>query len=529
MRTAAFALALALAIPAAAARAEEPAAPVGLEALMRRQDEQIGRGEAAAAVAEARERLARDGNDPEARYLVGRALALSGDRDGARAQFGAALDIDPRYAPGWRGMAGIHILAKDYEAAVRDARKAWEYGGDGESLRVLVTALYRKGDRAAAHALLAEELGRRPGQTDLRLLFAGILFEDGNLQEAEREARQVVAAVPEGVEGRQILVMVLYRTGQKAAAIAECRELLRRSPKDVQFLVLLRDLLVEQREFSDAAAVMEQLLACELPDDLRARAVENLKQLRLAAAAPKEGTPIDRKELPEMLKDEDPEKRREAMRVIVDQGLVFTHEGTLLRLLSDKDETVRLYAIRLVGRSGRPEHAWILDLLLFHPDDKEDSEHMAARAAEALGDLGGAEGLPVLFRCVALRPEEPVLRASLGSIRKITGRSFLEDHDAAIPEAAREGVKAEAARWWAEHPTGRHWKRKAAAAIGGMKQGALMRYVVFWVADDDAATRAAALDALASFTGDPKWRDAPTETIEQRTAVLERAAALMKE
>ena len=123
-----------------------------------------------------------------------------------------------------------------------------------------------------------------------------------------------------------------------------------------------------------AAAVTEQILACELPDDVRARATESLTQPRLAAASAKETAPLERKDLWETLQDENPEKRREAMRVIVEQGLRITHEGSLLRLLADRDETVRLYAIRLVVRDGNPEHAWILDLLLFHPDDRSKSE-----------------------------------------------------------------------------------------------------------------------------------------------------------
>jgi hypothetical protein len=80
-----------------------------------------------------------------------------------------------------------------------------------------------------------------------------------------------------------------------------------------------------------------------------------------------------------------------------------------------------------------------------------------------------------------------------------------------------------------EEPTGRLWRRKAAAAAGDSGMRSLVAYAVPWVLEEDPAIRAAALDSVARVRKDPAFRDLPTATGEERKAARERLHAALAE
>jgi HEAT repeat protein len=323
-----------------------------------------------------------------------------------------------------------------------------------------------------------------------------------------------------------MLVAVLLQTARKDEAIDECRAALERRPRSPRLLLLLYRLLVEKRDLPSAGKVLEKILECDLAPADRTQFEEELKRLRLAAAEGPKPTPeTDPADLGKRLESPDAAVRRDAMRVLWQEG--FTG-GKLMRMVLDEDETVRLYAVRIIGRSRVPATAAVLEALLFAPAKPEGSVPVRAQAALALGEIGVPAVLPVLVRCVAEEPAEEALRAALRSLRRITGKSFFEDAGGPIPEEGRAASRAACAEWWRDDPTGKQWRRKAAESAGDTGEPGLARYCIPWVTEEDASMRAAALEALARLTGDAKWRDAPTETKEQQAAVLDRAASLLE-
>jgi len=519
-------LAAALLLAAAAAAPAQEAAPPDLAASVRRQDALMERGDGEKAIEEARARLAREPGSPDALYLLGRVLGNSGKVEEARVQFEAALEADPRHAPSWRGMALCHLQREDRDRALEEARRAFEIGRDAESLQILVHVLFARGERPAAYRLLEEEIGKSPKDTRLRRVLAGLHFQEGNFREGEKELRQVLAVEPDDAEVRSMLATALVRMGRQEEAIAECREALRRKPRDVRMLRRLYMLHIDRKELAEAASVMEKVLECDIAPEQRTQIQETLKELRMAVAnGPAPEAEADPKDLAEKLDSPDPAVRREAMRVVWEQGF---RGAKVLRMVLDGDETVRTYAVKVIGRNRVPGTASVLEALLYAPAKPEPSAVVRAQAALALGEIGDPAVLPVLVRCVAEEADGEVLRSALLALRKVTGKSFAEDPEAPLPEEGRAKVREACRAWWSDHPTGKLWRRKAAAAAGDLKEPSLARYCVPWVSEDDPAMRAAALDALARLTGDASWRESPTETAEQRIAVLERALALLK-
>lgn len=523
-RFAIVALLLAAAVPAAA---QDSPKPPDLAERMQRQDAMLAAGEAEKAVAEARARVESDRKDPEAHYLLGRVLGNTGKIEEARALFEGALELDISYAPAWRGMALVHLKKEDAETASREARRAFELDGTVESRVLLVQCLYRKGDRPAAYRLLQEALAAKPDDNDLRSFYATLLFDERLYQQAEKELRQVLASDAGHLPARQTLVFVLVNTGRPDEAAAECREGMKRFPAEPRLRVLLRDLLVERKDYAGAAAVMEEVVRLDLPAAEKARAEEDLKKLRAAAGRTGGPRPMDEKEVLEALESPDVLRRREAMRALWEHELPYLPDAASKKI-TDPDETVRLYAARLMGMHGEPRHAGLLAFILYHPAEPERSPAVRTQIVLALSRIGGASVLPVLMRALE-DPEPEVLGGAVRGIAAVTGKALVEDTFAPIPETERPAVRERYRKWWMESAVGKQWRAKAARAAGDSGMRSLVRYAVPWLLEDDAEIRAAVLDGLARFARDDVWRALPTATPEEREAARAKADAATAE
>jgi Flp pilus assembly protein TadD len=522
----------------------------GLEDALRRQDELAGRGEVARAVAEARERVGKDGKSPEARYLLGRILGNAGNLEEARVQFEGALDLDMQYAPAWRGMATLHmkqgggLLAASrgagdgaagkreeglrlFETAAREARRAFEIDSGKESLFLLVSILHGKGDRPGAYALLLEELARKPGDNAVRGFYGSLLLEEGNYREAERELRQVLAGVPDDSQARNGLLGVLVATGRLDDAVAECREGGKRAPKDPRWRVILRDLLVRKGDYAGAAAAVREFLGMEIAEAERRRAELDLEQLLRAAAAPRPEGPPDPEAILRDLESADPAVRRRAMETLA--GLRLNRVPlAILRRITDPDPEVRLHLVRLLGRQRDPRTAGLLSVLLFHERDREKVPAVRVAAVRTLGEFQAPEVLPLLVRALG-EPGPGEMEAAVLGIFRVTGKSLVEDPGAPVPPEGRAELAERYRAWWMESPTGRFWRRKAAEGVGRTGMRSLGEDVVPWLADDDPAMRAAVLACMAGLTGDDAWKHVATATPEERLAVREKALRALAE
>ena len=523
---------------ALAALLPQDTAPKDVGEWMRRQDAMLQAGAGEKAVAEANARAEKEPKSAEAQFLLGRILGNTGNLDGARTRFRTALDIDPAYAPAWRGSALAHFRAKEYDVAVREARRAFELDDSPENRVLLVECLYQGGDRPGAHRLLADSLARTPGDHDLRAYYANVLLAERSFREAERELRQVLASAPGHLGARQMLVVTLMNTGRRPEAIAECREFARRQPKDAAPRRLLIQLLVEEKDWAGAAAALEEFLRFDLPEEIRESAKKDLATLKAAAADQARGgtgegerksatREVNEEDLLRKLDSKDVEERRAAVRTMSEIPLNFL-PSALLRRAGDEDELVRLGAVKLIGRYGEPGHLVLLDVLLFRTKQSDPSVAVRTRAVGAVGAIESPAGLVLLVR--ALDEPEPEIRAAvLRGIRDVTGRCLVDDPDAPLSAKEAEEAKAKVVKWWFEDATARQWRKKCAAAIAGEGIYALAWYLPPWILEEDAEVRAAALEAFAVLSGDRAWKDLPTGTKEERETARVRAYAFLAE
>ncbi len=525
-----------LASPAARAEGPPDRRPATVEEWIARQDAQLSSGNEEAAILEARTRVEKEKDSAEARYLLGRVYGSAADRhlmagkaDGedllerARVQFQGALELDVTYAAAWRGLAKVHRRKKEFETALREARKAHGLDPDSdEGFLLVVTCMYESGDRTGAYATVEAEIKRRPEEAELRVLLATLMAGEGRSREAEAELRLAVAKRPDHVQGQELLVQILASTGRPTEAVAACRAALAASPKSLRLHHLLCSLLLKADDRIGAIAAMEAFARLDLPADLRAALAADLEQLRSAPEGDAETRPLTVEELADRLHSADVLERRRAMQALLE----IDHRGVLppavVRAVTDPDESVRVYAVQMLSVHGGPAAAGIMEVLLFHPRDRDTSARVRAFATRALGSLRAAAALPVLMRALE-EPEPELIRAAIAGIAEVTGKSFVDDPEAPVPQASRDTVRAAYRAWW-NGEGGTWWKkRKVAPAVAETGSRRLAKYLVPLLEDGDGELRAAVLDMLATLAGDPVWKALPVGTPEERKAAVERA------
>jgi tetratricopeptide (TPR) repeat protein len=529
-------LSLALLAAAPPAAAQDPGArPGDLAGWIRRQDEQLVGGAADRALAEARDRAAKEPKSAEACFLLGRVLGNTGKLEEAKAQFEAALALDADCSPALRAMAKIHLQRREFETAVCEAQRAWDVDPTPEGRFILVKVLTAKGDRAAAHRLLEEGLKKDPADNDLRFLYSTLLCSEGLYRDAEREVRQVLANVPDHAPAFQVLIEILSNTGRRVDAAAEFKEAIKRDPKNAGLRVFCRDFLVEGKDLAGAADQMEEVLKLDISPEGRVRAKADIAALRAAAdrsTGPRgaaEQDDLDEGDVLRRLQSKVVEERRGALELLLQHRLNFIPLAAL-RCAGDEDDTVRLYAVRLIGKNPDDANVGLLDVVLFHGGKKDPSIAVRVQAVTALGRINSPASLPVLVRALE-EPEPEMVRATLAALRDSpAGKSFVDDPGAVGPPDF-EAVRARVAKWWFEDPTAGQWRRKAAEAIGRgeARNLGLAAYLIPWVEEEDAGIRAAMLECMALLTKDDAWRSTATGTRQERTAARDRAFAVLAE
>lgn len=491
-----------------------------LEQWMERQDAQVAAGNFEAAEAEAKERTRTERTNPEARFLLGRLYGNANRLDEARVQFEGALELDFTYAPGWRGMAKVHLRQGEFATALEEVRKSLSMDPENrEGIVLLAECLYQSGDRPGAFRTVEDALKRHPEDTNLRFFLASLLYNDGNARDAEKELRQVVAQDPKHTAARKLLVFLLVQLNRPAEAIEACRAAIAAVPLEPEFRVLLRDVLVQGGDLEGAVAAVTELLRLEnLAGDFRASVEKDLALLQeaLANAGRTAKTPT-LEELLKALSSPDVLVRRDVMARLLEMDLPGIPEE-VARAVTDKDEQVRVFAVQMLTRGGGPAAAGLFEVLLFHPRDRDPSDRVRAFAARGLGAIGSPAVLPVLMRAVEEQDPE-ILRSALWGIFEITGRKFVDDPLAPVPESARPRVRDAYREWWTGDGS-LWWRKKSVRAAGEAGSRSLFKYVVPWLTHGDAGLRQCVRDGVVALTGDGAWADLPLDTEEQRAAAV---------
>lgn len=170
---------------------------------------------------------------------VGYILGGAGDRQGARAAYQAALDIDPGWAPALVNLADLNR----------------EEDRDEES-----------------DSLFAAALDSAPDDADVRQAYGMWLIRTGRAMEAVAEFEAALALAPDNSRHAYIYAVALNSTGQSDAALSELARAHEKFPRDADILVALSTMHRDRGEVDEALRYAKRLFAIR-PADV---GVENL-------------------------------------------------------------------------------------------------------------------------------------------------------------------------------------------------------------------------------------------------------------
>ncbi len=413
-----------------AARAAAAAAPQDVEKQEMYLDILLTVGLPDIAATSARERIAATPTDPDAHYLLARALteigparaeyerALKLDADHARSHMGIAalhvaagrdddalagyeraVKLDPSLAEAWIGAARIYIIRGDMPAAVATSRSALEAIRDEPTLYFLAAAL----EPQKAKAYLQSAVSVAPRDPSVHSGLADILLHDGDFEGAKAEAIRALAINPSLVDAQRLLVFstelsrglldlpgYLELAGlhdsegkEPQAALTGYRALAARYPRSGVVLLALGQLELAMGDRAAAGRDLERAMAVE-PDLLDI-------QLAYGMFALSSGRPDVARQWLERAWDARPWDAALAL------GL-----GQTYKQLGEKDGARRVLA------EAWSVHAW--------------DARVALAYAQALLDAGDAEGAYNVIREAARRIPDPQLGVALVSSAVAAGR-----------------------------------------------------------------------------------------------------------
>ena len=447
-----------------------------LERAMSVQDDLAERGEFDKMVRDARAG-ARAGS-PDSWYLLGRALgnvALSKQRDDdakgfqaslgeAREAFETAKELGGMlYEPAFLGLARCARFEGDLVGAERDLRQALRISPAFKAASLeLAQVLWERGLHADAELELHRLLEQSPDDTDARMLLGSLKVTRKRWSDAEREFRTVIATHPDNVPARKLLGTALMFQDKMLEA-SEHWELVRAaSPKDDEAYITLFQIYKSLEDEARARIVLNALIT-ENPDSAAATRARSTLAAMDADPAYFTGRVIDENSPERLVARVEKGDEAERVRALNDMRDFEWKAlpGVVYKMLAPAESSppVRRAALQLIGAHGDPRTVPLVEIILFHPAERDPSLEVRRAAAQALVDITTDAAVPLLYRLLD-DPDVDVREAGVRGLAARTGKWFRGDLDVVTP-VTEWPTELESYRAWWTSPSGAVAKRRA--------------------------------------------------------------------
>lgn len=469
---------------------EDPLRP--LQGALDRQDQLTQQARFDEMLREAEDR-ARDGT-PESLYLLGRALgntALARAEEAKRREredraeaerlfreFESLLDRSRDafersreagvlvYAPALLGLARCARSRGDLDGSIEQLRQALALDPDFKAATLdLAQVCFEKGLFADGEFQLYRYLEKHPEDGDTRLLLGVLKTRRKRFGEAELEFRMVLRQDAANAAARKLLAANLMYQEKYEEAAQHCEGCRKQNPKDDEPYRMLVSIYRHLGKHEEARKVLDDMrreFPGKEPGIWAERLVEEIEKDPAAFDAP---SARSAEALIHRLDASDPDVVRQAladMRSFEWPAL----PAAVYRLLGKEAsrEDVRAQAVALVRAQRDPRTLTILEILLYHPRERDPSAAVRREAARAVASLPSAAALPVLWR--ALEEDDAEIReAAVRGIAEITGRWFRDELDVPTPPEAWPDELARYRKWWREERSASLHRRDAMDAM----------------------------------------------------------------
>lgn len=189
-------------------------------------------GQPAQAAVYFRRLLKNNARDPRTLTALGSALEATGDGDGARTRFEAALAVDSGNTDATFDLATLDLQTGQNQLAEPLFRKLLQQHPKDEAAIVgLAESLAAQNRFPETESLLTDAISRRPDDADAHRLLATVYSAEGNAPGTLDEVRAWARLSPDQPEAHRALAQVLSMAGQATDAITEQQTVVRLSPE----------------------------------------------------------------------------------------------------------------------------------------------------------------------------------------------------------------------------------------------------------------------------------------------------------
>jgi predicted Zn-dependent protease len=305
----------------------------------------------------------------------------SGEFDQARAEFRAALRLQPGNGEARRQLAAMELRLGHWELAFLEFQSLTElHPEDPDGWIQLANLMVKSGLLEAPEAALGKAIDAAPKRTDARLLRGEIRFRLGRYYGAHLDAQAAVAEAPKDAASWVLLVRSTARSNGADAGIEAANRGIAAVGQDPALLLPLSRLLSERGRTREAVKILEQIAGAASGSDSARNA-----QLALAGIKLRSGDrDAARKQLDALLVQRPADEEALALRALID-----ARGGQVEPSLAQLNAALELLP---TSRTLRVVHARLQVA-------RNDSVAVAALLAEMTGrDLGPAPAPPSRLR-----------------------------------------------------------------------------------------------------------------------------------
>ncbi|HVI87917.1 MAG TPA: tetratricopeptide repeat protein [Dongiaceae bacterium] len=206
------------------------------------------------------------------------------DIQGAEAEAAKALKSDPNNVPAISVQVGINDARGDLNAAAAVLEDGIKHNPDDTSLLALKVGLYKKHNLPGKVAEAYQQIFKmHPAERSFRAEAAAYFTDLTDLVRAEQILRDGVAAMPDDIEMKRLLVSFLDIKRGIGPAEQELHALITAEPSNDRYLFWLTDLYVRHNDTARAVTILNQIVAQSGSEDSAMTARAALARISFAS------------------------------------------------------------------------------------------------------------------------------------------------------------------------------------------------------------------------------------------------------
>jgi tetratricopeptide (TPR) repeat protein len=202
----------------------------------------------------------------KAHFLLGSALALSGERTGARTELARALEIDGTMIEARRLLADVHAALGEHEYAVEEGRRYLKERPDNLAVRLRVAQSLVNLDRTDEALAEIQAIDESKRGSEVNYAIARIYQRKGRLDLARGYFEKALAEEPEHPEILSSLLTLDASENRLAESSKRIKAAIAKKPDDAQLQQLAGRLALLENRNDDAEAAFKR--AVELDPNL---------------------------------------------------------------------------------------------------------------------------------------------------------------------------------------------------------------------------------------------------------------------